>query len=241
MWKPIRAARGIVIVADTTSSWLIPWFYGCFRKHNAYPVHLLPLGLPESELRDIKQLGIEISTEQPILKGWWAKPQAIMGAGFERAVWLDLDCEVKGSIDFLFELPTMYLGMHIDHPAWGHFNRCDGYLQPDEVIYNSGVIAVAYGQHAIPLWHDACASLFAPGDQSTFTRRYGQYNLGDQEVLSRVIRAHKVPVYEITTRYNNIRLEPQNPDAVIVHHTGPGKEQIRKQILKQHDNRQVVL
>lgn len=215
--------EGVVVGSDQTQEWLLPWWWDHYTHHNRYPVTFADFGLSLEKKMWCRERGtlvtlreIDFALERdaidpelvavweaqfgkafwPSRGAWFKKPLACLSSPFERSLWLDLDCEVRGNLAPLFELA--------EHPSGIAMAR-DSFEVPG--IYNSGVIAF---RRDLPLLHDWARASF----EQNHTFR------GDQELLSYLIAEQKLTIGEISPLYNWSRCQGDKPDAVIYHWHG---------------------
>lgn len=226
---------GILIGADQTQEWLLPWWWGHYRKSNAYPVAFIDFGLSFEKKAWCRQKGTliplrvcDFATEKEQMapkvvkqleaefgpsfwdcrNTWFKKPLACLTTPFQRTLWIDLDCEVRGSLKPLF--PYADSG-----PAMAK-EQSDAPLPYQ--VYNSGVIAFRKNEPLIKQWAEAC-------------RHRNDVFRGDQEVFSWMVANKKIAITELPPHYNWSRCQPDNEEAVIQHWHGVyGKCVIRNQI-----------
>src|SRR5262249_294969 len=125
--------------------------------------------------------------------GWFKKPLACLLSPYERTIWIDLDCEVRGSLHELFALA--------DHPSGVA-------MAPDiHAGYNSGVIIFKKGLPLIQEWAKEALNsnhLYA----------------GDQDIVSKIIVDQNLVISELSPLYNWSRIKGDSSDAVIYHWHG---------------------
>lgn len=224
-WVKKEKEAGVVISADKEQEWLAYWFLRWFFSRNKVPVTLIDCGISAPIMKSLKD-GYDLLDVKPGPKGlgWFIKPFAILQSVYEKTVWFDVDCRVRGNVGRLFECrDEEYIMLRRDEPYakldWAN-KLIDG-----EVMYNSGVVAVSHGHPVVPQWAAAC-------------RLGDKWFRGDQEVLSRVLRIYGKrkgwTVHDLPRSYNNLRLdEYQDPAAVVQHLTGPqGKREIFAEVRK---------
>ncbi len=234
----LREEDGVLVGADLTQEWLLPWWWGHYRKHNAHPVTFIDFGLSfekkewcrqRGELVPLRLLDDFVAQKvDPLIAHyvkeefgphfsecravWFKKPLAFLQTPYRRTIWIDLDCEVRGSITPLFayaDQPTG-LGMIKD--------RCHTLIDYDYPIYNSGVVPYRRTLTLIVEWAQHCIER-------------NHHFRGDQEVLSHMIAEKEISISEIPLIYNWSRVLPNPEQALIVHWHGVyGKHVIRTQI-----------
>ncbi len=217
--------HGIIVGSDQTLEWLLPWWIENYRKHNCYPVAFIDFGLSfekkkwcsaHGDLIPLRMLDFADDVSMDLAKkweeesgnqfwqaraSWFKKPFALLKSPFDRTLWIDIDCEIRGSLAPLFHFD---FAMAQDYAA----------LSPYP-IYNSGVVAFRKDHPLLAKWTDAALK------KHRFFR-------GDQELFSHLIYEEKIQIDEIPPEYNWSRLQEENPNAIIQHwHGNHGKFVIR--------------
>lgn len=240
-WSPHESLykNGFIVAADLTQEWLLPWWWNNYSKYNNLPVTFVDLGLSKEMKEWCKKRGHYIPLPIPNIfvaekdfcpkdhiknweeqygshfwasrNAWFKKPLACLQTPYETSVWMDLDCEVKGSLTpiFSFPLPSSGIMLAKEYHALGHWDNI-----------NSGVILFQKGISIIEEW--ANESLV------------GNHNYaGDQDVLYALILKKQIPIGDFPLIYNWSRFSKVNPDALVVHwHGNHGKSFITHQIQK---------
>jgi hypothetical protein len=187
---------------DENTVWMLDWFKKNFEKHN-----------PNAEL---KVYNFDKNFTNSV--GWFKKPEAMNDAMkyAEKVCWIDLDCEVIGNIESIFDYTVpQKLGMVEDAP-WTQ--------RQGTTWHNSGV--VCFEDTAAPIinrWRGACVRTQLRGDQEVL------HDLM-RDPLTRITHIESIP-----NRYNVLRIQhidntvPKNP--LVYHWTGiKGKQHIGKLI-----------
>jgi hypothetical protein len=234
----LNEKNGVVVGSDLTQEWLLPWWWEHYSAFHSYPVAFVDFGMSEEmkkwcrdrgELIPLYVADIFVAEKQeiepflveqmenvcgkgfwPSRPAWFKKPLACLQSPFRKSIWIDLDCQIRGPLNELFELCEQCLAIAKDGS------------QPDcsPVTYNSGVIVFKHGIPVIETW----------ADQSFDRNREFR---GDQDVLSAIIHEQNVKITEIPAIYNWSRCREPNPHALILHWHGPqGKGTIAHQIMK---------
>ena len=219
---------GIIVAADISQEWMLPWWWAHYREYNSHPVAFVDLGMSFEKKEWCRTRGQHIplrvadfaaeeSGVDPNVSKKWAgnnveefwewrntwfkKPLACLLSPFQRTIWLDLDCEVRGALLPLFRYS---------------FAMAKDQLQPQNYInYNSGVIAFHRNHPLLRDWADGCLRL------------HRDFR-GDQEVLSYLIANKKAKIAILPPRFNWSRLRKDNPRAIVLHwHGAVGKSVIR--------------
>lgn len=229
--------NGILVAADESLEWLLPWWWERLQTQNRLPVCFVDLGLSHygrsfcqqrGELVNLSMqptfsaLSDETSWETLFGKnwkekrsGWFKKPFAFLTTPFEKTLWLDIDCEVLKPIDALFEREGE---IHLATESESTQERERGLriLVEEESLYNSGVVLYSHGSSLIGKWAEAVA-------------QQGKQFCSDQHVLSHLIYETKYPIHLLEKEYNWHMAWGLNIHAAIIHWVGSwGKEFIRR-------------
>lgn len=225
--KPVLS-KGILCGSDRTQEWLLPWWWSRLRDHNDQPVAFCDFGMSEEakrwccergELIPIPLSPVQVASKEKfssdfideweknytaevwnLRKVWFKKPLAFLRTPFQRTLWLDIDCEVLGKIEPLFEfwnaqsqigIMRDFISLHlpVHHP---------------DSIYNGGVIVFEHGVPLIEKWASCSIQM---------TDQFGS----DDILLSYLINAMRIPVVQIPHIYNWRISQGINLDAVIWH------------------------
>ena len=151
--------KGVLVGADSSIEWLLPWWWENYSRCNTLPVAFVDFGLTEGAKKFCQERGILIPLDslphemfvstnpewaksygasyERARQGWFKKPLALLKSPFEITLWTDLDCEILKSLDSLFSLakegPYLSLARDIsDHDS-------------PYPIYNGGVILYRKG------------------------------------------------------------------------------------------------
>lgn len=228
---------GVLCGSDKHQEWLLPWWWERYHAENDFPVTFIDFGMTEEahlwckERGDVVLLDLDMSFIKPKeeihpelvkiwnswdlawekRKAWFKKPFALLQSPYRCAVWLDLDCEVLGSIAELFtkcdEISQLALVRE-----WRSENL--PYQHPD-VVYNGGVIVFQHGSEII----QQCA-------KDTVTRNH--CFAGDDFLLSQLIYEKRLQVVELPEIYNWRIVKGINLNTVIFHWVG------KKNYIKYH-------
>jgi hypothetical protein len=230
--------RGVIIGCDQKQEWLLPWWWKHYSSYNDLPVSFVDFGMSEKALSWCKKRGTaktlppsSLGKEKRVSsshkkqwedhygKGvfyprsaWFKKPQALILSPFEQGLWLDLDCQVNGSLEPIFN--SLIFGAEI---ALVKEPEC---MQYQEVaLYNSGVIAFQKNADILHHWMKE-ASL------------HSEKHVGDQSALSEVIFQKKPSLVELPFHCNWLRiLGEANYTPLINHWTGViGKARILQEV-----------
>lgn len=250
-FEKLKDQDGIITGSDAQQEWMLPWWWACLRKSNDYPVvfadfgmskearewcrergELVEAGFPKGHFISKEELPqIKIALWESIYrperlwtsrKTWFTKPLAMLQTPFLRTVWLDLDCEVKGSLKEVFPTCENRAGFSAVREPTPSVEKQEklGLLQPGQKLYNTGVVVFKRNSPLIREW-----SKWA-------LEKNGDYP-GNQTLLADLIWKEKWEVYELQPCYNWRMMLGQNPDAVIIHWVSVGgKNWIKESLAK---------
>ncbi len=237
--------QGIIVGCDQRQEWLLPWWWAHYSVHNSFPVAFADFGMSEKALSWCKERGkcltlpsakILYENEIPASEkdswenrygkgiwlsrsAWFKKPFSLLLSPFSIGIWIDLDCQVNGILDPLFN--SLISGAEIGLVREPHFvqdyNRKNGFLLPEEINYNSGVIVFRQNANILHQWIEEAIS------------NNGEYP-GDQQALSRAIYKHRPVLIELPSIFNWLKFLGPQPEALIFHHSGGGKLELLKQL-----------
>lgn len=222
---------GVLVGSDESQEWLLSWWWGNYCEENTLPVAFADFGMSKSAKEWCKERGVLLSIAceglqiaskgeiEPLLRvewekalspfwesrqAWFKKPFALLQTPFERTVWVDLDCEVLGPLNPIFE--------SIDSKIQLGLVR----VKNDPIVYNSGVIVFEKGSPLVKRWAE-----------SSLCQNH-QF-LSDQDALSHVIVEENYRVGEVPEIYNWLMCRGVHLGAVIFHWAAAwGKAYIRK-------------
>ena len=229
--------KGIIIATDITQEWLLTWWWENYIQHNDLPVSFVDLGMSKEmknwcldkgnyiplPVPDIFVKEKDFFSEAHIKKwehefgtyfwgsrnAWFKKPLACLQSPYKTSLWIDLDCEVRGSLDPLFSLP-LPSGISI----------AKKYCEEKEEDINSGVIVFKYGAALIEQWAE-----------ESFKENH--VFVGDQDILQFLINKNNLETGTLPPLYNWSRFNKDNPEAIVMHwHGNYGKSTISHQIAK---------
>ena len=181
---------GVVVGCDRSQRWLFPWWWKHYSRHNSYPVKFVDFD------------ALENKESSPLFK----KPLAILRSPFALTLWLDLDCQVMGSLEPLFHsLVFGDIGLVQEGDSIRQHDAEKGLLLPGEVNYNTGVIAVRKNAKILQQWVDlAKKDLF----------------LDDQYALVRAVFLYQPALVDLPPIYNWPNEYGPNEQAIIRHFDG---------------------
>ena len=238
--KPIYP-KGIICGADEAQEWLLPWWWSRLRDHNDYPIVFCDFGMSKEAVQWCKERGevisiafdpSKIASKEAVASHlvqlwescytgavvwsfrhvWFKKPFAFLHSPFQKTIWLDLDCEVLGSLEPLFEHCSAEAQLGIMREfTFTHLPR----FHPG-AYYNSGVVVYEHGAPLIEKWAEGSL---------TMTHEFW----GDDPLLSYLINTMRIYVDEIPGIFNWRVSQGININAVICHWMGCGGKVFIKQ------------
>ena len=234
--------HGVVVGCDQNQEWLLSWWWENYIQENSLPVAFADFGMsPEArswcEERGFvyavgeKKVPLKEEIEPSLVQFWeenrsceavkarsvwFKKPFALLHCPFEIGLWLDLDCEVLGPLEPIFEYiePSSGIALAPLAEKWQKKAQDEGICLPGEVMYNSGVIAFHCHAPVLKKWAEE-------------SFHHNHLFFGDQDVLSRVIFKEGYKVGELPDVYNWMMGAGIHLGAVIVHWVEKTKEIIR--------------
>lgn len=239
--------EGIIVGCTVHQEWLLPWWWMNFRLHNNYPVTFINFGdMSEKALEWCSKRGNVISLDLDddfivrkekinpetakkwqslhsliwtMRLAWFKKPFALLKTPYEKTIWMDLDCQTRGSLHPLFDEYLKFGDVAIveecekDH----QLNRERGILLPYEIMYNTGVIAYTRDSVLIKEWAKQCVE-------------QNHLFFGDQQLLARMLFNQHYSIVTLPLTYNWPAPYGVIPEAIILHWWGAYKQLIEKEI-----------
>lgn len=229
---------GIICGAERTQEWLLPWWWSRYSESNNFPVTFCDFGMTEemkswcAERGEVVPIEIDTSFVSPRSEidpelakqwetwhgwkvwnkrhSWFKKPFAFLNSQYEKGVWIDIDCEILGSLEPLFSQCDLSSQMALVREySTDHLPKLDPGTR-----YNGGVVVFQHGAPLIEKWAEGAVSL---------NRQFA----GDDTVLSHLIYQHRFDVVELPEVYNWRMMRGLNLDAVVIHWVSSSKNYIR--------------
>ncbi len=230
--------EGVIIGSDLTQEWILPWWWHHYKKSNQYPVTFIDFGMSSNakawcqtrgELIRLPVADIFVAEKHEIepssvhswegtfgndfwirRNAWFKKPLACLLSPYHTSIWIDLDCEIRGSIQTLFNYADHPSGIALAKDIHDPIGSGKG--------YNSGVIVFKHGIPLIETWADEAFDA-------------NHLYAGDQDILTSIIVDKNLAISELPLIYNWSRYSKENPDALIYHwHGRHGKTVIAKDL-----------
>lgn len=240
-WFPSQtvSGEGILTGCDAEQEWMLKWWWEHYAKDNHYPVSFCDFGMSKSARLWCQTKGNLISLEQPQVAGkssvtaswsktttafawskrqaWFCKPLVLLKTPYQKTIWLDIDCRVKGNLEPLFRYigAKKHVALAQEIPSRASSEKAAGLVPQEGICYNTGVIAYMHQSPLIKNWAlHACFN--------------NHEALGDQDLLSHLLFKHRLKPQVLPSIYNRIHPQPDALDVVIYHHTSlSGKASIR--------------
>lgn len=141
---------------------------------------------------------------------WFTKAFSLFQTPYDKTIWIDLDCEVKKSVQPLFDFCENTSGFAItydvDHTTkeW----KDDGLLSPDAEGHQVGVFSFKRKSPVLNKWIQSC---------------YDNHHqeLSEQTCLNHVLKKENFDITIFSKKYNWVYLDNSHPDATILHYAGP--------------------
>ena len=142
---------GLIVASDITQEWLLPWWWGHYSLHNSYPVTFVDLGMSQEMRAWCKERGnfitlgvpdifvkVKEEIKDPLVRdweslygrkfwprrhAWFKKPMACLKSPYLRTIWCDLDCEVRGPLQALFDFCENSSGIALAHEKYNPFSK----------------------------------------------------------------------------------------------------------------------
>ncbi|MGK5595196.1 MAG: glycosyltransferase [Parachlamydiaceae bacterium] len=200
----------------------------------AQNARIIPLSLPDSfftkrrwmpeRFKPIeKQLKTIDSPLQRKRRAWFKKPFAMLCSPFKRSLWLDVDCEVRGSLTTLLQQAENPAGIALAlEPEYKAQEKIEDHLLlPGNKLYNSGVIVYLAEATLLQNWAEA-------------TLNSDEHFHGDQDILSKIINERHAPVTVLPNEFNwRVIYWGINHQATILHWAGKSKTEIWMKLNKE--------
>jgi len=212
--------RAFLIGCDENTEWMLKWFLKNYKFHgNETKFVFGDFGVSKRTATMIDNNSLflgRMEMERKPEKTWFLKPETMWFAPVKECIWLDIDIEIRGNIDGLFDLLEKgKLNMVPDHP-WTK--------RRGEQWHNSGVVGFIDKPKILKDWA-----------LKTANGNHGQ--VGDQEVLHSMLNpiTRIGAINDLPHQYNVLRLDVEHDDykgpIKMMHWTGAkGKDRIKEMI-----------
>jgi hypothetical protein len=234
--------KGIIVGCDQNQEWLLPWWWLNYAYYNTYPVTFVDMGdlspkavswcqmrgslvklqstfqISKKEAIDPKLVSFWEEINPKVWQSrpaWFKKPLAMLQSPYETTIWLDLDCQVRGKLDPLFDFTPFAMAKEV--AFFQNLDEKRGLKHPQEEVYNSAVIVFEKENEILKGWVKAI-------DEKN------SILMGDQQVLSRHLFEEKKKIKVLPNLYNWRIDIGYNKEALIIHWLGRFHENIKRQI-----------
>ncbi len=239
--ESLQEGDGIIVGVDCNLEWALPWWWLYYSSHNTYPVTFVDFGMTGrakqwcSERGELRALAISNDFVLPMDKiapdlalrwkkeitghwwecrtGWFKKPLALLHTPYQRTIWIDIDCEVRGELSPIFTFCHNPAGLAVTPVSESaHEDLLKIQLRhPDEVIYSSGLVVYERHSPIIEEWAERALT-----QNAEF--------FGDQDLLSRILYERKTPFSPLPEMYHHIALDDRLD--TLVKHWGGGRGKV---------------
>lgn len=214
----------VITGCNKEQEWLLSWWWSHYSEHNNYPVAFLDFGMSEKAKAWCQERGRLITPQLPFdpydkaptcqqtidlwegfyskdvwiaRKAWLQKPFGLFHAQADWNLWVDLDCEIMGSLSHIFAASQENVDIAIVE-------------EPEKTSYNSGVILFPKNSPIITAWMEEV---------------YHNSDLypGDQDALYAALQKKEYKIGILPPEYNWLASQDINLYALIFHWAGTGK------------------
>ncbi len=239
-------SQGVLVGCDRNQEWLLPWWWEHYSRHNAYPVAFMDFGMSEEgktwcrhrgqylRLKPTKARILGKNQLPPATQSswenhygrkiwsrrriWFKKPFALLQSPFEKTIWLDLDCQVRKSLEPLFI--CLVLGADIalkrDSEEIQRLHRSKHFILPEETNYDCGLIAYCSQAPILSQWVEEIV-------------QRNQNYVFDQQALSRALMKYPHSLFELPESSNWSAANGPNSNALVYHFHGGSLKQMLKE------------
>lgn len=242
---------GIIVGCSSNHEYLLPWWWNNYQNFNEYPVTFFDFGDLSPNAREwcrergnlvtLPSIAQYIAPKEKIdpkhiasweshmdfdpwkaRQEWFKKPLACLQSPYKRTIWFDLDCQILDSVTPIFDMCEPDTFAIAEEPALVRLvHERDGFIPPDAMEYNTGVIGY---YHSVPL-------------METWARKCLEANnnyRGDEEALAALLHEQQLHPKVLPPRFNWRGDIPTNEGfmdfLVVIHWLGSCKQIIRAQI-----------
>ncbi len=202
-------STGVIVGCDKNQEWLLPFWWSHYSKENNYPVAFFDFGMTKQAADWCKTKGAYIKLlpksmlkkNETLRTPWFQKPHACFHTPFPITCWLDLDCEVKGNLEPLFQMLGQHEMAMVKTPRSKLSPRWRYRELPSDMKYNSGVIVFRKNTNIITKWI-----------------KMGRRCITDDYAISLLIYREKLKIQELPPIFNWMANQGPNPNALIIHY-----------------------
>lgn len=221
---------GILTGCNENHEWMLKWWWNHYSKHNNYPVTFCDLGMTPSARTFCASKGNVLTpklsftvtshpeapwkTEVPHYHLahrplWFLKPFAFIQSPYQRSLWLDTDCEVKGSLKPLIELPLSSAKVAIKEYSSeaSKKKRKKHIIHPKADMASSGVFLFEKGSPLLEAWIE-------------YIQMHHPIEFSEDAALSNLLLQKPFDIVHFPKKYNYEDPGVPLPNTVIRHHIG---------------------
>ncbi len=245
----VQQQNGVIVGTSQAQEWLLPWWWMHYSQHNNYPVTFIDFGdLSPNALQWCERRGrvISLPFDESIIAPkakidpekaevwekthpkvwelrpqWYKKPFALLKSPYQKTVWLDPDCQVRGSIQPLFDTCQNSGGFAVaPEPEFSQkVNLEKGWISAGQMMFNAGVIVFRKDSKIVQEWASRIQT-----DNHLFC--------SDQQLLSHLLYQLKLSFTSLSPLVNWTVPQKGIPsEALILHWWGSeGKKSLRLMI-----------
>jgi hypothetical protein len=171
-----------------------------------------------AQVKEIDPIHLEVwQRTQDDRVAWFKKPFACLHSPYLESIWIDLDCEIRGSLEPLFNILALGADLAMAQDLIELLRKpCPSFFT-EYMIYNAGVMPFRRDARVISRWVEETM------------HRSGDF-FSDQDLLSWLIHEVEPSFFELSSIYNwNAALGP-NPQAVMIHYVASHKSEIAEKL-----------
>lgn len=243
----VTPTEGVIVGVNAHQEWLLPWWWMNLRLHCTHEVTFINFGDMSKEAvawceRKGKVILVEVNEDiiaskelvapdhvklwesihpemWKIRLGWFKKPFAMQKSPYTRTIWLDVDCQVRGSIDSLFTQCLNEAGIAIAPEAEESqaLNLYRKIILPGEIVLNTGVVAFTNDSKIIKEWANQVST-------------QSHLHFGDQQLLVRILFTQNLKFTILSRTFNWTAESGMNQKATILHWSGNFKNNLKQHV-----------
>ncbi|MGR3973057.1 MAG: hypothetical protein QRY72_00530 [Candidatus Rhabdochlamydia sp.] len=204
--------QGVMIGCDEAREWMLPWWWERYQQWCTFPVVFGDFGMTPAAkrwclargdllaLKESRSRSMNSSSDEHLID----QMIALVTTPFQQTIWLDLDCEIMGSLTPLF-------GYLHPHTLLSLCSRDSSCLR--KRVYNTGVIVYEKRSPILRAW---ASDVFKPG--------YDKEQ--ESHLLEELLNQEKIDSVDIPSKYNWDVREGIHPEAAILHWQGDWGKQV---------------
>jgi len=221
--------KGVLTGCNSSHEWMLPWWYYNLRKHNPdIPICFTDFGMSPEMVEWCGKRGRVFQLLKPD-KIFFRRPVQMHQTPFQHTLVIDLDCEVRASLEPWFGFKDAVV---VTEDPWNPWTQKEIGETPAIPAVASGAIAYKHGDALITRW---TKKLFA--DPARWRGADAPLNVmlnemhAERQALGQTITPDEFVI--APNHYQRLRLDhgEDPPETIIKHWTGPlGKAHIKAEI-----------